>query len=151
MKKFYRILPLIFLVFSFSCSKKVFMNIDEIPVPPEARQEPIQGAYEVELDGATNAILADLKKKYSNVSEKILFLPADMDAAQVFAFYEPKMSGKNFSKDADVPLQGGNYQLDVWRGGSWIGGEAVAIAVIDAGNDAQGAPIKFLAVYQAEK
>jgi len=127
------------------------MNIDEIPVPPEARQEPIQGGYEVELDGATNTILADLKKNYSNVNEKIFFLPADSDAAEIFGFYEPKMSGKNFSKDADVPLQGRNYQLDVWRNDGWIGGEAVAIAVIDAGKDAQGAPVKFLAVYRAEK
>ena len=76
------------------------MNVDEIPFPPEATQGTIDGRYEVELDAATNSILADLKKNYSTVNEKILFLPADADAAKIFAFYELKLSDQNLSKDA---------------------------------------------------
>ncbi|MEO6588785.1 MAG: hypothetical protein ABIP06_05605 [Pyrinomonadaceae bacterium] len=127
------------------------MNIDEIPVPPGANQGTIDGGYEVKLDAATNAILVDLKKDHSKVSEKILFLPADADAAKIFAFYEPKMSEKGFSQDANVPPQSVNYQIKVWRNDGWIGGEAVAVAVIDAGNDSDSKPIKFLAIFQAEK
>ena len=74
------------------------MNIEEIPIPPEATQGTIDGRYEVELDAATNAILSDLKKDYSTVKEKNLFLPADADAAKIFAFYEPKMSEKGLQK-----------------------------------------------------
>ena len=127
------------------------MNIDEIPFPPEATQGTINGRYEVELDAATNTILADLKKNYSTVNEKILFLPADADAAKIFAFYEPKMSEKGFAKDANVPPQGKNYQINIWRNDGWLGGEAVAVAVIDAGKDADGKAIKFLAIFQVEK
>jgi hypothetical protein len=151
MKKFFRILPLIFLVLLFSCDKKVFMKIDEIPIPPEATQGTIAGRYEVELDAATNAILTDLKKNYSTVNEKILFLPSDADASKIFAFYEPKMTEKGFSKDESVPVQSKNYQINVWRNDSWLGGEAVAFAVIDAGTDADGKAIKFLAIFQAAK
>jgi hypothetical protein len=151
MKKFFRILPLLFLVFLISCDRKVFMNVDEIPLPPEATQGTIDGRYEVELDAATNTILAELKKNYSTVNEKILFLPADADASKIFAFYEPKMSEKGFSKDENVPPQGKNYQINVWRNDGWLGGEAAAVAVIDAGKDADGKMIKFLAIFQAEK
>lgn len=127
------------------------MNIEEIPVPPEARQGTVDGRYEVELDAATNAILADLKKNYSTVNEKILFLPSDADASKIFAFYEPKMTEKGFSKDESVPAQGKNYQINVWRNDGWLGGETVAVAVIDAGKDVDGKAIKFLAVFRAEK
>ena len=151
MKKFFHLLPLVFLVFLISCDKKVFMNIDEIPIPPEATQGTIDGRYEVELDAATNSILADLKKDYSKVNEKILFLPADTDAAKIFAFYEPKMSEKDFLKDANVSPQGKNYQLNIWRNNGWFGGGAVAVAIIDAGKDADGKAIKFLAIFQTEK
>ncbi len=151
MKKFHYILPLVFTALLFSCSQKRFMNIEEIPLPSEAKQGKIDGRYEVELDGATNAILNDLKKTYSKTEEKILFLPGEAGAAKIFEFYAPKLAEKGFSKDANVPLNNRNYQLNVWRSDGWLGGQAVAVAVIDAGKDAEGKPTKFLAVYSAEK
>ncbi|MGI9055139.1 MAG: hypothetical protein ACR2F2_04980 [Pyrinomonadaceae bacterium] len=129
----------------------VFINIDEIPLPTETESRTIDGRYEVELDAATNTILSDLKKENSKVNEKILLLPADADALKIFAFYEPKMTEKGFSNDANVPLQGKNYQLKIWRNDGWLGGQAIAVAVIDAGTDADGKAIKFLAIFQAEK
>jgi hypothetical protein len=148
MKKLYRILPLIFIAFLLSCGEKVFMKIEEIPVPPEARQAAIEGAYEVTLDSATNTILSNLKKDYGQTQEKILFLPPDAEPSKIFAFYEPKLSEKEFRKDGNVPPSGRNYQLTVWRG---AGGQAIAVAVIEAGKDADGKTNKFLALYLAEK
>ncbi len=72
MNKTFRILPLLLLAFFSSCSQKVFMNVEEIPVPAEARRGPIDGRYEVALDNATNAILGDLKRAYGKTEEKIL-------------------------------------------------------------------------------
>jgi hypothetical protein len=151
MKKFYRILPIIFLAFLFSCNQKAFMNIEEIPLPPEARAGAIEGRYEIELDGATNAILSELKKHYGKAEEKILFLPGEADASKIFAFYEPKLAEKGFSRDAEVSASSRNYQQAVWRNDGWFGGQAVAVAVIDAGKDAEGKAIKFLAIYRTEK
>ena len=122
------------------------MNIEEIPVPPEAKAGTISGRYEVELDAATNTILSDLKKSYSKTQEKILFLPSEIDAAQIFGFYAAKLSEKGLTKDYSVPLQGRNYQLNVWK----KGGQAIAVAVIDAGRDADGKAIKFLAIETGE-
>lgn len=127
------------------------MKIDEIPLPPEARAGDIEGRYEIELDGATAAILSELKKHYGKTEEKILFLPSEAEPAKIFAFYEPKLAEKGFSRDASVPPSGRNYQQAVWRNEGWFGGQAVAVAVIDAGKDAAGKAIKFLAVYRAEK
>ena len=50
-----------------------------------------------------------------------------------------------------MPLQGKNYQLKHLEKRRWLGGEAVAVAVIEAGKDADGKAIKFLAIFQAEK
>jgi hypothetical protein len=61
------------------------------------------------------------------------------------------MTEKGFSKDANIPPQGKNYQINIWRNDGWLGGEAVAVAVIDAGKDSDGYAIKFLAIFQAEK
>jgi len=122
------------------------MNIEEIPVPPEAKSGTINGAYEIQLDNATNMILSDLKKSYSKTEEKILFLPGETDAAKIFEFYAPKLSEKGFVKDANVPLQGRNYQISLWKTNT----QAVAVAVIDAGKDADGKTIKFLAIYTGE-
>ena len=123
------------------------MNIEEIPLPPGAETRAIDGRYEVELDGATNSILSDLKKSYTKTQEKILFLPPPTEASKIFEFYAPKMSEKGLKKDESVPLQGRNYQLNVWKND----GQAVAVAVIDAGKDAEGKAIKFLAIYTGEK
>jgi hypothetical protein len=123
------------------------MNIEEIPRPPEAKPGTIDGRYEVTLDAATSSILTELKKNYAKTEEKILFLPAETDAAKIFDFYTPIMTGKGFAKDAGVPLQGKNYQQNVWKKDN----QAVAVAVIEAGKDADGKAIKFLAIYRGEK
>jgi hypothetical protein len=123
------------------------MNIEEIPLPPEAKPGTIDGRYEVALDGATNAILSELKKNYPKTVEKILFLQPETEAAKIFEFYAPKMTEKGLTKDANVPLQGRNYQQNVWTKAN----QAVAVAVIDAGKDADGKEIKFLAIYTGEK
>ena len=147
MKKFYRILPLLLVFVVAACNPKTFMNIDEIPLPPEARQSTIDGRYETQLDAATNAILSELKKNYARTGEKILFLPAETDAAKIFEFYAPKMSEKGLTKDANAPLQSRNYQKTVWKNDR----QAVSIAVIEAGTDADGKAIKFLAIHTGEK
>ena len=123
------------------------MNVEEIPTPPEARQGSINGGYEVELDAATNSILSGLKQNYPKVGEKILFLPGDIEPANIFEFYNRQLSEKGFTKDASVPLNSRNYQSTVWRKDN----QAVAAAVIDAGKDGDGKAIKFLAVYFGEK
>ncbi|MDQ3799522.1 MAG: hypothetical protein M3384_08735 [Acidobacteriota bacterium] len=129
------------------------MNIEEFPLPPGARAGAIEGRYEIELDAATNAILSELKKNYGAATqEKILFLPDAAEPLKVFEFYEPKLAEKGFSRDANAPAGGRNYRQAVWRKNGWLsGGQAAAVAVIDAGKDAEGKSIKFLAVYLAEK
>ena len=116
-------------------------------LPPEAKQGTIEGRYEVELDGATGTILSEMKKNYAKTQEKILFLPAETEAAKIFEFYAPKISEKGFTKDANVPLQGRNYRQNVWKKDN----QAVSVAVIDAGKDADGKTIKFLAIHLGEK
>lgn len=123
------------------------MNIEEIPLPPEAKQGTINGRYEVELDAATNTILSELKKSTGKQEEKILFLPGDTEAAKVFEFYAPRLTEKGFTKDANVPLQGKNYQINIWKNE----GQTIAVAVIDAGKDADGKAIKFLAIFLGSK
>ena len=120
------------------------MNIEEIPIPPEARQGTIEGKYEVQLDAATNTILSEMKKSFGQINEKILFLSSESEAAKVFEFYAPKLSERGFTKDdKSIPPQGKNYQLSIWRNQ----GQTVGVAVIDAGRDADGKAIKFLAIY----
>lgn len=123
------------------------MNIDQIPVPPDAQTGTIDGRYEVPLDGATGTILTELKKNYPKTEEKILFLPADADASKIFGFYAAAFKEKNFEKDANVPPQGRNYRQGVWKKGA----QAISVAVIEAGSDADGKPIKFLAIHLGEK
>ncbi len=128
------------------------MNIEDFPLPPGARAGAIEGRYEIELDAATNTILSELKKNYgAKTQEKILFLPAEAEPSRIFEFYEPKLAEKGFSRDASVPANGRNYQRAVWLKDGWFGGQAATVAVIDAGKDAEGKAIKFLAVYLAEK
>ena len=147
MKKFYRTLPLLLVLVGSACDPKIFKNIEEIPVPPEARQGTINGGYESTLDAATIAILSELKKNYARTEEKILFLPADADTAKIFEFYAPKMSDNGLTKEANVPVQGRNYQQSVWKNDS----QAVSVAVIEAGKDTDGKPITFLAIHAGEK
>jgi hypothetical protein len=147
MKKFYRILPLVLVFAAAACNPKTYMNIEEVPLPPEARQSAIDGRYETQLDAATNAILSEMKKNYTKTAEKILFLPPDADAAKVFEFYTPKMSEKGLTKDANVPLQGRNFRQIVWKNDR----QAISTAVIEAGTDADGRAIKFLAIHLGEK
>ena len=147
MKKFYLILPLVLVFILYACQQKAFMNIEEIPLPSTAKTGTIEGRYEVELDAATNTILSEMKKNHSKTQEKILFLSSETSAAQVFEFYSPKMSEKGFTKDADMPLQGKNYRQNIWKKDN----QAVSVAVIEAGTDAGGKPIKFLAIHMGEK
>lgn len=147
MKKFYLLLSMLVLFGLLSCNQKAYMNIDEVPVPPEAKSGTIDGRYEVTLDAATNAILTELKKSYSQTQEKILFLNPEADPAKLFGFYTGLLAEKGLTKDANVPLQGRNYQQTVWKNGS----QAVSVAVIEAGTDADGKAIKFLAIHTGEK
>lgn len=133
-----------------ACGAKTYMNIEEIPVPSEARQDKINGSYETALDTAANSVLTDLRREYSGVEDKIFFLPPDVDAAKIFEFYDQNLSAKGFENKNSVQ-NGRNYQLGIWRKDGWMNDEAVAVAVIDAGRNSQGAAVNFLAVYSARK
>lgn len=122
------------------------MDIKQVPVPPEAREENPNGGYESALDNAALSISRDLKTKYGQVEDRMLALPSTTDAAGVFEFYEKTLSVKGFSRNQDFARSGRNYDLAVWRDGN---GDAVAAAVIQPGTDAQGQPLKFLVVYLA--
>ena len=147
MKKFYPILPLVWVFMLFSCQPKAFNKIEEIPVPPGAQKSTIEGRYEVGLDAAIDSIVSELKQTHAETPEKIMFLPPETEASAIFDFYAPKFTEKGFTKDADIPRQGRNFQRNVWRKGA----ETVSIAVIDAGTDAAGKPIKFLAIHMGVK
>lgn len=122
------------------------MDIKQVPIPPEAREEKLNGGYETALDNAAVAISRDLKTKYGQVEQRILVLPPAADFSSVAEFYEKTLSVKGFARHQGFARSGTNYDLAVWRSED---GQAVAAALIQPGNDAQGQPLKFLSVYLA--
>lgn len=151
MKKPRFVLPIVLVALLVSCSQKKITGIEEIPLPPEAREKSINGSYEAALDRATGRILKNLKQTHRNVGERILSLPSNVEASEIFEFYNQNLGAKDFASDASGAQNGGDYRLSMWQKSGWLGSQSVAVAVIDAGEDSEGKPIKFLAVYAAEK
>ena len=145
MRKFLLVLPVLAALLLTACSQKTFFkNIEEIPLPPEATAAgKLDARYEAALEPAKKAILSELRKFTNKPDEKILLLPADADAAKIFDFYAPKFAERGFAKDPGAPSQGANYQVGFWKNK----GQAIAVAVVDAGKDVDGKAVKLLAVY----
>jgi hypothetical protein len=135
---------------NLSCGKSV-MNINEIALPIGAKQDTISGSYEVALDRATNSILANLKKSYSKVEERILFLSSEATEVQVFSFFDESFQNNGMEKIAETELNGKNYKIQSWQKSGWFGNQTISVAVIEVGQDEVGTTNKFLAIYSAEK
>jgi hypothetical protein len=142
MRKFLLVTPVLLALLLNSCSRKTFFKgVEEIPLPPEATVGKIDGRYEAQLEPAKKAITPELRKFANKPDEKILLPPAEADAARIFEFYAPKFAERDFMKNMGALIQGANYQVNFWRN------KSQTIAVVDAGKDADGKAVKFLAAY----
>ena len=120
------------------------MRAEDIPVPPSARREVIEGAYETRLDLAVADARRVLSEGYGRADVEIFRLDAGADWGSVERFYEERLGAAGFTRDLGFTAEHHNYKLAVWRSG----GDGVAVALVDAGTTADNTPLKFLAVFR---
>ena len=146
MKRIYRnFIVIISLLFLISCGGKTYMQINEIPIPEGVTDEKIEGAYEKNLDNASNKILADLKKDFSDVSDKIYIVSGETDWDTIKTFYAGKLDEKGFERDGEILEDHKDYKIAVWRMDGILSKEIVAVALIDTGDNK-----KFLNIFHAK-
>ncbi len=122
------------------------MRVEDIPVPPSAHREVIEGAYETTLDLAVADARRILSEKFGRADVEIFRLDANADWGAVERFYEERLGAAGFTRDSGVTAEHNKYRLAVWKSS---GGEWLAVALIDAGTTADNLPLKFLAVFRA--
>lgn len=126
------------------------MRVEEVPVPPTARKDTIEGSYEINLRAASSEALRELKEKYGKAEVQIYFLAPEADWKSLNGFYEAQLAPRGLKRDASFATDHTGYKLTVWSGGGWWQREAVAVALIEAGSSLpDGGPQKFLAVFLA--
>lgn len=130
-----------------SCSRSPHMSLEEMPVPPGARMGVSEGAYEVKIDGVTAEVRRALAEKYGPLEVALYTLVPDAEWKDVSAFYETHLAARGFKRDTGFPAEHASHKLAVLADESWFGKSAVAVAFIEAGQTADGVPLKFLAVF----
>jgi hypothetical protein len=121
------------------------MRVEDIPVPPNARREVIEGAYETRLDLAVADARRVLSERFGRADVEIFRLDAGADWGDVERFYEERLGAAGLTRDAGFTAEHNKYKLAVWKSD---GGDKLAVAVIDAGTTADNVPLKFLAVFR---
>lgn len=122
------------------------MKVEEIPVPPSARREVIEGAYEARLDLAVADARRVLSERFGRTDVEIYRLDTAADWGAVERFYEERLGAAGLTRDSGFTTEHNNYKLAVWES---AGGDRLAVALIDAGAAADKTPLKFLAVFRA--
>jgi hypothetical protein len=119
------------------------MRVEDIPVPPSAHREVIEGAYETRLDLAVADARRVLSEGFGRADVEIYRLDAGADWGEVERFYEERLGAAGLTRDSGFTTEHHNYKLAVWKSG----GDRLAVALIDAGTTADNIPLKFLAVF----
>ncbi len=122
------------------------MRVEDIPVPPSARREVIEGAYETRLDLAVADARRVLSERFGRADVEIFRLDAAADWGNVERFYEERLGAAGLTRDSGFAPEHNKYKLGVWHS---AGGDRLAVALIDAGTTADNTPLKFLAVFRA--
>ena len=122
------------------------MRVEDIPVPPNARREVIEGAYETGLDLAVADARRVLSERFGRADVEIYRLDASADWGGVERFYEERLGAAGLTRDSGLNAEHHNYKLAVWKS---AGGDKLAVALVDAGTNADNTPLKFLAVFRA--
>ena len=122
------------------------MRVEDVPVPPSARREVIEGAYETRLDLAVADARRVLSEGFGRADVEIFRLDAGADWGAVERFYEERLGAAGLARDPGFTAAHHNYKLAVWKS---AGGDGLAVALIDAGTTADSTPLKFLAVFRA--
>jgi hypothetical protein len=115
--------------------------IADIPVPIQATDTTVDGSYEVRLDAALGEILAEVPGLADGADERLLALAPGTTIVDVVGFYEAELDD-GFVADGE-PVTGNNNERAVWRDD----GRIFVAAVVDAGEDAEGEPLRFLALF----
>lgn len=122
------------------------MRVEDIPIPPSARREVIEGAYEPRLDLAVADARRVLSERFGRADVEIFRLDAGTEWGDVERFYEERLGAAGLTRDSGYTAEHNKYKLAVWGA---AGGERLAVALIDAGITADNLPLKFLAVFRA--
>jgi hypothetical protein len=130
---------------ALSCSGKKFMRVEDIPVPPSARREVIEGAYETRLDLAVADARRVLSERFGRADVEIFRLDAAAEWGDVERFYEERLGAAGLTRDSGYTTEHNKYKLAAWK---LSGGDGLAVALIDAGTTDDNTPLKFLAVFR---
>src|SRR5215212_2329644 len=82
-----------------SCSGQKFMRVEDIPAPPNARREVIEGAYETRLDLAVAAARRVLAEGFGRADVELYRLDASADWGAVERFYEERLGAAGLTRD----------------------------------------------------
>ena len=116
-----------------ACSSSTVARLDDVPVPPGARKEIVEGAYEVPLDLTVAELRRDLKEKYGKAEVAIYTLPGDAEWSAVSAFYASQLRARGLGRDECFPADRARYKVAVWGRDGWLNKQAVAVALLDDG------------------
>lgn len=111
--------------------------VDDLPVPPDATIEPIEGAYEEPLDLALVDIMRNIDFD-GRPGERLLWLPDDVDPEEILAFYTEVLEEYTIESG---PMTSTNQVRITWRNGD----QRIVVAVIDAST--VNGPNNFLALF----
>jgi hypothetical protein len=117
------------------------IGIGDLPVPLQAFDTTVDGSYEVALDVALGEVLSEVSGLGDGADERLLALAPETTIDDVVGFYEAELDD-GFVADGE-PVSGNNNERAVWRNDS----QTFVAAVIDAGEDAEGEPLRFLALF----
>lgn len=124
------------------------MRVEDIPVPPTARREVIEGAYETRLDLAVADARRVLSERFGRADVELFRLDASAGWGDVESFYEERLGPAGFTRDSDYATEHNKYKLAVWKS---AGGDGLAVALVDAGTTADNTPLNFLAVFRPSR
>jgi hypothetical protein len=116
-----------------ACSSSTVARLDDVPVPPGARKEIVEGVYEVQLDLTVAELRRDLKEKYGKAEVAIYTLPGDAEWSAVNAFYGSQLGAWGLGRDECFPTDRASYKVAVWGRDGWLEKRAVAVALLDDG------------------
>ena len=116
-----------------ACSTSAVSRLEDVPVPPGAGKELVEGAYEVRLDLTVSELRRELKDKYGKAEVGIYTLPSNTEWSAVNGFYASRLGARGLGRDERFPTDRATYKVAVWGRDGWLGKQAVAVALVGEG------------------
>lgn len=124
---------LLFAVFiAASCSRPIKMDINDVPIPPNAVKGNKYPEFGTQMHNAINSATDSIEGRIGDFDSQVLTFNEPTNWQEIARFYDAQLKDKGFVRKSDKPVESGGTPILFYEQSGFSGKNGIAAALIEA-------------------